>query len=137
MSLKLKSIFYMNYIILLTIIKEILTKGKIRTDYNFGNKQNPQIDKYFNHVLGRNVYFLTEEPEKSMYITAIYPSLTLEVKLKMYTDNSEIINAFNTGKKIYFGFDLLIENSDILVENYNNYHTDIMVCIFSKSDVTM
>lgn len=135
MSLKLKSIFYMNYIILLTIIKEILTKGNIRTEYNFGNKQNPEIDKFFNHVLGRNVYFLTEEPEKSMYITAIYPSLTLEVKLKMYTDNSEIINAFNTGKKIYFGFDLLIENTDILVENYNNYHTDIMVCIFDKNDV--
>ena len=122
-------------ILLLLLIKSILSKGRIRTSYNFGNKQTPEIDKSYNHVLGRNVYFVTEEPEKSMYITAIYPSLTLEVKLKIYTDSTELIEAFNNGKKIYFGFDLLIDNTDISVENYNNYHTDIMVCVFDKTDV--
>ena len=122
-------------IILLLFIKSIVSKGRIRTSYNFGNKQNPEIDKSYNHVLGRNVYFVTEEPEKSMYITAIYPSLTLEVKLKIYTDSTALIEAFNNGKKIYFGFDLLIDNTDISVENYNNYHTDIMVCVFDKTDV--
>ena len=122
-------------ILLLLLIKSILSKGRIRTSYNFGNKQTPEIDKSYNHVLGRNVYFVTEEPEKSMYITAIYPSLTLEVKLKIYTDSTDLIEAFNNGKKIYFGFDLLIDNTDISVENYNNYHTDIMVCVFDKTDV--
>ena len=130
------SILHINTIILLLLlIKSILSKGRIRTSYNFGNKQTPEIDKSYNHVLGRNVYFVTEEPEKSMYITAIYPSLTLEVKLKIYTDSTELIEAFNNGKKIYFGFDLLIDNTDISVENYNNYHTDIMVCVFDKIDV--
>ena len=133
--IKIKSLFSLNFIVFLIIIKNINSKGNIRTSYNFGDKQNPEIDKSFNHVLGRNVYFVTEEPEKSMYITAIYPSLTLEVKLKIYTDSTQLIEAFNNGKKIYFGFDLLIENTDISVENYNNYHTDIMVCIFDKTDV--
>ena len=132
---QIKYFSFINLLILLIFIKNILSKGNIRTEYNFGNKQNPEIDKSYNHVLGRNVFFITEEPEKSMYITAIYPSLTLEVKLKIYTDSTQLIEAFNNGKKIYFGFDLLIDNTDILVPNYNNYHTDIMVCIFSKSDV--
>ena len=70
-----------------------------------------------------------------MYITAIYPSLTLQVKLKIYTDNSRIINSFNAGKKIFFGFDLLIENMDITENDYNNYSTDIMICMFDKNDV--
>ena len=66
---------------------------------------------------------------------AIYPSLTLEVKLKIYTDNSQIINAFNNGEKIYFGFDLLVENFDRGDTNYENFKTDIMICILSKTDV--
>lgn len=131
---KKNPLFSINYIILFTILK-IIISGKLRTDYNFGNKQNPEIDKSFNHVLGKNVYFIREVPEKTMYITAIYPSLTLEVKLKMYTDSPALINAFNNGDQIFFGFDLLIENTDIAVADYNKYKTDTMVCIFSKSDV--
>ena len=131
---KIKSILSINNLILLSIIKNIIT-GTIRSEYNFGNQQNPEIDKSYNHVLGRNVYFVTEKPEKSMFITAIYPSLTLEVKLKIYTDNSQIINAFNNGEKIYFGFDLLVENFDRGDTNYENFKTDIMICILSKTDV--
>ena len=132
---KIKFISIMKYFSFLAILK-IIIPATIRANYNFGKQQNPEIDKEFNHVLGRNIYFITEEPERTMYITAIYPSLTLEVNLKFYTDSSEIINAFNIGKQIYFGFDLLIENTDISIEKYNNYHTDIMVCIFSKTDVS-
>lgn len=134
---KMKSVLSLNCLIFLAIIKNILLETTIRTEYNFGRQQNPEIDKSFNHVLGRNVYFITEQPEKSMYITAIYPSLTLQVKLKIYTDNSDIINTFNSGGKIYFGFDLLIENIDkgIPSFNTNNYNTDIMICIFSKTEV--
>ena len=95
-------------------------------------QKNPEIDKSYNHVLGCNVYFVTDAPEKSMYITAIYPSLTLEVKLKIYTDDSRIINAFNNGDKIFFGFDLLIENIDKEKpsnSDYYQYNTDIMIYI--------
>ena len=132
---KLKNILLINCIILISKIKIISSTGTIRQEYNFGRQQDPAIDKSFNHVLGRNVYFVTEPPEKSMYITAIYPSLTLQVKLKIYTDNSRLINAFNSGKKIFFGFDLLIENMDITENYYENYSTDIMICIFDKKDV--
>ena len=128
---KIKSILSINYLILIAIIKNILS-GTIRNEYNFGKQQNPEIDKSYNHVLGRNVYFVTDGPEKSMYITAIYPSLTLEVKLKIYTDDSRIINAFNNGEKIFFGFDLLIENIDKerpSNSDYNQYNTDIMIYI--------
>ena len=131
----MKNILYFYSIILISKIKIISSTGTIRQEYNFGKQQDPAIDKSYNHVLGRNVYFVTEQPEKSMYITAIYPSLTLQVKLKIYTDNSQIINAFNAGKKIYFGFDLLIENMDITENHYNDYSTDIMVCVFDKNNV--
>ena len=120
--------------ILILLIYKINT-GKIKTEYNFGKYQDPEIDKSYNHLLGRNIYFITEEPEKSFYITVLYPSLTLEVALKFYTDSTEIIEAFNEGKKLYFGFDLMIDNIDIKVENYNNYRTDIIICFFNKTDV--
>ena len=88
----------------MSIIKIIISKGKIRTVYNFGNKQNPEIDKLFNRVLGKNVYFIREEPEKTIYITSIYSSLTLKVKLKMYTDSTELIDSFNTFLNFFFIF---------------------------------
>ena len=128
-----------NYICILFIILINQTnEGTLRTEYNFGNYQDPEIDKSYNHLLGRNVYFVseaTENLEKSFYITVVYPSLTLEVELKLYTDSTEIIEAFNQGKKLYFGFDLMIDNIDIKVENYDNYKTDIIICFFDKVDV--
>ena len=120
--------------LLLVILNQAYT-GKIKKEYNYGNKQNPEIDKLYNHLLGRNIYFIEEEPEKSMYITVIYPSLTLRVQLKIYTDSSQLINALNSGKKIYFGFDLLINNTDIYFDDFMNYRSDIMVCIFDKMEV--
>jgi hypothetical protein len=134
---KIKSKIYFNLLIF-TLVKTVFSRGTIKTEYNFGNRQNPEIDKSYNHVLGRNVYFVTETPERTMYITAIYPYLTLEVKLKIYTDSSTLINAFNNGEQIYFGFDLLIENMDREnpnPSNYDKYRTDIMICVFSKTDV--
>ena len=123
-----------NLLLFILLIYQI-SCGKIRTEYNFGNQQDPEIDKSYSHLLGRNIYFVTEQPEKSLYITAIYPSLTLEVELKLYTDSSQIIEAFNSGKKLYFGFDLMIDNIDIKVNNYNFYKTDIIICFFDKNDV--
>ena len=106
--------------------------ASIVSQYNFGYYQNPEIDKLYNHLLGRNIYFITEGENKTMYTCIIYPSLTLEVKLKMYTSSKSIINAYNNGEKIYFGFDLLIDNTDLSVKEYN---TDIIVCIFDKNNV--
>jgi len=125
----------MSYLILFILLIYRISCGKIRTEYNFGNQQDPEIDKSYSHLLGRNIYFATDNPEKSLYITAVYPSLTLEVDLKLYTDSTQIIDAFNLGKKLYFGFDLMIENLDIKVLNYNNYKTDIIICFFDKTDV--
>ena len=125
----------MSYLILFILLIYRISCGKIRTEYNFGNQQDPEIDKSYSHLLGRNIYFVTENPEKSLYITAVYPSLTLEVDLKLYTDSTQIIDAFNSGKKLYFGFDLMIDNIDIKVFNYNNYKTDIIICFFDKTDV--
>ena len=125
------------YIFFIFLIYQI-NSGKLRTEYNFGNYQDPEIDKSYNHLLGRNIYFLNDDAntgEKSFYITVVYPSLTLEVNLKLYTDSSQIIQAFNSGKKIYFGFDLMIDNLDIKVPNFNNYKTDIIICFFDKKDV--
>ena len=130
--------FFSYYIFLLFILLIYkIFAGTLRTKYNFGNYQDPEIDKSYNHLLGRNVYFVNESETsgKSFYITVIYPSLTLEVELKLYTDSTEIIDAFNSGKKLYFGLDLMVENLDIKVENYDNYKTDIIICFFDNKDV--
>lgn len=123
-----------NYIFILYILLWTYAK-KITTEYNFGEYQDPDIDKSYSHLLGRNIYFVSEVPEKSFYITVLYPSLTLEVELKLYTDSAQIIEAFNEGKKIYFGMDLMVENIDIKVENYDNFRTDTIICFFDKTDV--
>ena len=130
------NIFFLLYIINIILSLIQCCSNSIITKYNFGNEQDPEIDKSYNHLLGRNIYFVEEsENKRTMYITIIYPSLTLEVQLKMYTDSTELIDAFNEGKKIYFGFDLMIENIDIKVENYNESRTDAMICFFDKNDV--
>ena len=57
-----------NYIFILYILLSTYAK-KITTEYNFGEYQDPDIDKSYSHLLGRNIYFVTEVPEKSFYIT--------------------------------------------------------------------
>ena len=76
-----------NYIFILYILLSTYAK-KITTEYNFGEYQDPDIDKSYNHLLGRNIYFVTEVPEKSFYITVLYPPLTSEVESKLYTDSA-------------------------------------------------
>ena len=106
--------------------------GTLVSQYNFGYYQNPEIDKSYNHLLGRNIYFITDGDDKTMYTCVIYPYLTLEVTMKMYTSSKSIINAFNNGEKIYFGFDLLIDNTDSTLRGYS---TDIIICIFDKKSI--
>ena len=100
--------------------------------YNFGNNQNPEIDKLYNHLLGRHLYFITTGESKTMFKFVIYPSLTLQISLNMYTNNENIINALDNGQYIYFGVDLRIKNTDISRERYS---TDVIVCGFTKEIV--
>ena len=54
----------------------------------------------------------------------------------MYTNRKDLIKAFNDGNKIFFGFDLLIPYSDVLGRtDYEKYKTDIMICIFTKTEI--
>ncbi len=99
--------------------------------YNYGNHQNPDIDKLFKHLKGRNIYFITEKPDKTLYTIIIYPENSLEIGLKMYTDSEKIIKALEDGQKLFFGFDLLMNNMDITLSNYN---TDIVICFFDLKD---
>lgn len=127
-----KLVFYLFIFLSLTNVKKSYIKNKlIEPHYNFGNHQNPEIDKLYKHLKGRNIYFVTQEPEKTLYTIIIYPENTLEIGLKMYTDSNIIIEALNKGKKLYFGFDLLMNNMDITLSEYN---TDIVICIFDLHD---
>ena len=100
--------------------------------YNFGNQQNYEIDLLYNHLLGRNIYFPDNPTDtKTQFIVTIYPSLSLELKFKFYTGNSDITQALNSGKYVYFGLDLNITNTDKSLEKYN---TDVIACEMTKSD---
>lgn len=99
--------------------------------YNYGNHQNPEIDKLYRHLLGRSFYFITEYPEKTMYNILIYPENNLKIELKMYTDSEFLIKSLNNGKKLFFGVDLVINNTDISLIDYN---TDIVICYFDLND---
>lgn len=100
--------------------------------YNFGNQQNYEIDLLYNHLLGRNIYFPDDPANtKTQFIVTIYPSLSLELKFKFYTGNSDITQALNSGKYVYFGLDLNITNTDKSLEKYN---TDVIACEMTKSD---
>ena len=116
-------IFYNN--ILYSNSKLILPK------YNYGNHQNPEIDKLYRHLKGRSFYFMKEHPEKTMYNIIIYPENYLKIELKMYTDSELLIKSLNNGKKLFFGFDLVINNTDISLSDYN---TDIVICYFDLND---
>lgn len=118
---------------LLIINKNILFSFSklIKPKYNFGNHQNPDIDKLYTHLKGRSLYFITNEPEKTMYNIIIYPENDLKIGLKMYTDSELLIQSLKDGKKLFFGFDLEINNTDISLINYN---TDIVICYFDLND---
>ena len=66
-----------------------------------------------------------------MYTIIIYPEDNLKIGLKMYTDSEEIISSLDKGKKIFFGIDFYINNTDISLSEYN---TDIVLCYFDLND---
>jgi hypothetical protein len=126
---------YFNLIICLFILIfpliNIVCSSKLSPRYNFGNHQNPEIDKLYKHLKGKNLYFIKDGQGKTMYTIIIYPEDNLKIGLKMYTDSEEIISSLDKGKKIYFGIDFYINNTDISLSDYN---TDIVICYFDTND---
>jgi hypothetical protein len=106
--------------------------NKIKPKYNFGKKQNYKIDLLYKHLLGCNLYFLTLDKEtyKTIYSIILYPSTSLIINFKMYTNDNYIINNFNSGKILFFGLDLNISNTDITLTQYN---TDSIICFFNNN----
>ena len=125
-----------NFIFIFILIFSLfntLCSSKLNPRYNFGNHQNPEIDKLYKHLKGKNLYFITDGEGKTMYTIIIYPEDNLKIGLKMYTDSQEIISSLDKGKKIYFGIDFYINNTDISLSEYN---TDIVICYFDLNDAS-
>jgi hypothetical protein len=122
-------------ILCLISLYSIYKSKLIKPTYNFGNKQNYHIDLLYNHLLGNNLYFFVtnSNQEQSQFSITLYPSLSLIIKFKIYTSDSELINALENGKYIYFGLDLNITNTDITLPKYN---TDVIICVFDKNDAS-
>jgi len=106
---------------------------KIKSKYNFGKKQNYKIDLLYKHLLGCNLYFITNETDtnKTIFSIKVYPSTSLNINFKMYTTDNNIIKIIKSGKYIFFGLDLNISNSDITLPQYN---TDTLICFFNFDD---
>ena len=129
--IKRKFIFFLTLILILNESNIISFSKLVSPKYNFGNRQNPEIDKLYNHLDGRNIYFITDKPEKTLFIIIIYPENYLKIGLKMYTDSQMLINSLNSGKKLFFGVDLVVDNTDISMPDFN---TDIVICNFDLND---
>ena len=123
---------YFNLIILIfSLFNTFCYSNLVSPRYNFGNHQNPEIDKLYKHLKGKNLYFIKDGQDKTLYTIIIYPEDNLKIGLKMYTDSEEIISSLDKGKKIFFGIDFCINNTDISLSDYN---TDIVVCYFDLND---
>lgn len=106
----------------------------IHPTYNFGNKQNHEIDLLYNHLLGQNVYSINSDANgQTQFSTTLYPDLNLQMQFKMYTNNTKITQALNNNKIIFMGIDLNVTNTDIYIP-FNDYRTDIIGCKLTKGD---
>jgi hypothetical protein len=122
-----------SYIILLLLISIIKIASKLLTpEYNYGKVQDPKKDKYYLDNPGLNLYYFSRDIDNTMFITVLNPNETLEVNFKVYTDSETLSEALDNGYKIYFGFDLNIENQN---KSLKQYKTDIMICVLDKKDV--
>ena len=102
----------------------------IETEYNKGNVQDPNLDKAYSDINGKNLYYLSKGYDRTMYNIFINPNETLEVAFKIYTDSETLIEALENGFKLYFGFDFIVDNP-----KKKQYNTDIIICVFDKIDV--
>lgn len=119
----------MNFICLLFIfiynISSILSQV-----YNFVDQQNYELDLLFTHLPGIDLYYYNKD-NSSLFIVDIYPDSTLKIKMKLYTNNTELINTINNGNSLYFGFDFNTTVIDIALQGYR---ADIILCVLNKNE---
>ncbi len=110
----------------------IISTKLIPPEYNNGIHQDPNLDKSYLDKTGQNLYYLTKGNDKTMFNIVLNPRESLEVSFKTYTDSEILIHSLESGYKLYFGFDFMIENPNKTLKQFN---TDIIICIFDKKDV--
>lgn len=119
-------------ILLLMMLLLDISPKLISPEYNYGNVQDPKLDKYYFDQTGQNLYYFSRDIDNTMFNIVLNPNETLEVKFKVYTDSETLSEALDSGYKIYFGFDFNMENPNKALKQYK---TDIMICILDKKDV--
>lgn len=117
-------------IVLFQILLLIITSKLIEPEYNKGNIQDPNLDKDFSGKNGLNLYYFNSGSQQTMYNIELNPNDTLEISFKIYTNSEFLIEAFDKGHQLYFGFDFMFEN-----KRGNQYNTDIIICSFDKKNV--
>ena len=108
-----------------------ITSKLISPEYNYGKVQDPRLDKYYFDITGLNLYYFSRDIDNTMFNIVLNPNETLEVNFKVYSDSETLSEALDNGYKIYFGFDLNIENPNKALKQYK---TDIMICVVDKKD---
>ena len=116
--------YIMIYFVLYTLSKNITL------EYNKEEEQNPDLDKFFPEINGTSFSYSNKGYDKTKSNIILFPNITLEVFIKIYTDSETLIEALENGYKLFFGFDFMIHNI-----NSKEYNTDIIICIFDKKDV--
>jgi hypothetical protein len=114
--------------IILYLIFAIIIKCLDLNRYNFVNQQNYEIDLLYTHILGVNLYFYNDN-NSTLFIVLIQPDISLKIKMKMYTNNLDLIYNINNNGQLYFGFDFNINNTDITLPNLRS---DIFLCKLNK-----
>jgi len=112
-------------VFLITFLKTILCSE----NYNFAGKQNPEIDKINNHLLGTTLYF-RDHNNNTLFIFNVHSDAGLNFKFKMYSNISIIQQSYENAKtSIIFGIDYNYNSTDISVKNYR---ADSFFCLFNK-----
>src|SRR5687767_10552348 len=95
---KLFSIFL--YILsILTISGESNNLSNLIKTYNFVDQQNYILDLMNSHLQGINLYFYSKD-NLTLFILDINPQLTLNIQMKMYTNDTLLTNII-TNHTIY------------------------------------
>lgn len=121
--------FISKWLIIILSISKTLTSSDDYFEYNFINYQNYAIDLAFKHLVGTNLYFYPKDKNNSLFVVSVDPDLTLGISMKLYTNDTELINVINSEGSLYFGIDFNINNTDITLPDLRS---DVVVCCFNK-----
>jgi hypothetical protein len=101
-------------------------------DYNFVDKQNYEIDLFYNNIPGTNLYFFNDN-NSTIFMVTVFPELQLNIDFKFYTNNSQLINVIKDERSLFFGFDFNMTNYDIAS---SGLRSDIFICTFNTRNST-